>query len=236
MADYYPATARVLDARVPYEAGMRIVDALVACGLLDPADHEPIEIHDEWDMDRGRVVQICDPQATEGLAQLLSGDLVDALVGAGVAFMLFSDPGPEGDAGRCMDWRPGMQAPRWRDWASDGPLLSAHAWMEMRARCDGDGTRLRRELDAYFTDAFDAPRFDDPDAERCDAHGVTAIVTRSAGADAAPVVFVDTDDQLEGSSSCSPGPRIRINLNDNPVYEGVAWEAPLEDDADPLAA
>jgi len=235
MADYYPATARVLDTRISYEAGLRIVDALVACGLLDRTDHEPIEIYDEWEGDQGRVLQICDPQATNGLDQLTDSDLPDALMAAQMAFVLFSDPGPEGYAGRCMDWQPGWTAPRWRDWDASGPLLTSHTWAEIRGRCDGDGTRLCREVDAYFTDAFDQPGYDDPDAERCEAHGVTAIVTRSAGADGAPVVFVDTSDELEGGWS-SPGPRIRINLNDHPVYEGAAWEPPVEDDEQQLAA
>jgi hypothetical protein len=149
--------------------------------------------------------------------------------------MLFSDPGAEGYTGRCLDWQPDWPEPRWRDWDASGPLMSAAAWSDLRARCSGDGTRLRRELDAFFTEVFDNPTFEDPADERCDAHGVTAIVTRSAGCDGAPVVFVDTDDELDGDEG-SPGPRMRILLNDHPVHVGIDWEPPVEDDDEPLAA
>ncbi|SRR6266704_603742 len=46
-------------------------------------------------------------------------------------------------------------------------------------------------------------------------------VTRSAGADGAVVVFVDTDFEPDGSDD---GPGLRVVVNDEPVYEGVAYQ------------
>jgi hypothetical protein len=54
--------------------------------------------------------------------------------------------------------------------------------------------------------------------------GVTVTICPSAGLDGAPVVMVDTDESLEGADG-SPGPRIRIRLNDEPVFVGVPHEA-----------
>jgi len=62
----------------------------------------------------------------------------------------------------------------------------------------------------------------DANQQTIEALGVTVILTRSAGSDGAPVVFVDTSDDLEGPD----GPRIRVNVNDGEVYAGV----PLGDD------
>ena len=62
----------------------------------------------------------------------------------------------------------------------------------------------------------------DADQQTIQALGVTVILTRSAGSDGAPVVFVDTSDDLEGPD----GPRIRVNVNDGEVYVGI----PLGDD------
>lgn len=49
--------------------------------------------------------------------------------------------------------------------------------------------------------------------------GVTVTITTSAGSDKAPVVFVDTLEALDGPN----GPRIRIRLNDESVYEGEGY-------------
>jgi len=219
MGDYYAATARILDMPVPYEAGIRVVDALVASGLLDPADHEPYDAV-ELDEHAGLIVQLVNPEASDGLDQLTRAGLADALVVANLPFTLFEDPGPEGYAGRCLDWRPGWSEPRRRDWDTAGPLLCADNWTRLRSQCDGDGTRLRRALDDYFSEVFDQPSLQQPAAERCDAHGVTAVVTRSAGSDGAPVVFVDTDAALEGPA----GPLVRVHLNDAEIYVGVPYE------------
>ncbi len=57
--------------------------------------------------------------------------------------------------------------------------------------------------------------------------GVEVTITRSAGADNAPVVFVDSDP--ERIADGERGPRMRILLNDEPVYEGEPYlpaEAP----------
>lgn len=62
----------------------------------------------------------------------------------------------------------------------------------------------------------------DADQQTIEAFGVTVILTRSAGSDGAPVVFVDTSEDLEGPE----GPRIRVHVNDGDVYVGV----PLGDD------
>jgi hypothetical protein len=56
--------------------------------------------------------------------------------------------------------------------------------------------------------------------------GVKVTITRSAGADRAPVVFVDTDPDRVGDGE--RGPRMRILLNDEPVSEGEAY-LPLEE-------
>jgi hypothetical protein len=60
----------------------------------------------------------------------------------------------------------------------------------------------------------------DVDQQTITAFGVTVILTRSAGDDGAPVVFVDTSDDLEGPD----GPRIRVSVNDGEVYVGVPFE------------
>ncbi len=48
-------------------------------------------------------------------------------------------------------------------------------------------------------------------------HGVKVTITRSSATDAAPVVFVDTDESLEGPS----GPKIRVSVNDGEVFAGI---------------
>lgn len=65
-----------------------------------------------------------------------------------------------------------------------------------------------------------------PDETRAYADGVTVIVTRSAGHDDAVVVFVDTDPETIAEGDA--GPRIRILLNDEPVYLGVFYDAASE--------
>lgn len=59
-----------------------------------------------------------------------------------------------------------------------------------------------------------------PIAYKTRLYGVEVTVTRSAGEDGAPVIFVDTGDELERER----GPAIRIRLNDELVYEGVPYE------------
>jgi hypothetical protein len=56
--------------------------------------------------------------------------------------------------------------------------------------------------------------------------GVTTIVTRSAGADGAVVVFIDTDFEPGASDG---GPGLRVRINDDTTYAGVAYE-PREED------
>lgn len=51
------------------------------------------------------------------------------------------------------------------------------------------------------------------------AYGVRVTIVESAGADGATVVYVDTD--LEIVSEGSQGPRIRIRLNDDLVFDGT---------------
>jgi hypothetical protein len=69
-------------------------------------------------------------------------------------------------------------------------------------------TRAKLKAHAGATDA---------DQQTIEAFGVTVILTRSAGSDGAPVVFVDTSEDLEGPD----GPRIRVRVNDGPVYVGI---------------
>jgi hypothetical protein len=51
-----------------------------------------------------------------------------------------------------------------------------------------------------------------------EAYGITVTIDCSSATDGAPVVFIDTDESLE----CGEGPRIRVRLNDEPIYVGVA--------------
>lgn len=55
--------------------------------------------------------------------------------------------------------------------------------------------------------------------DRISAHGVTVTITRSAGADDAVVVYVDTEGLPDGPT----GPECRILLNDEPVYVGAEY-------------
>lgn len=53
------------------------------------------------------------------------------------------------------------------------------------------------------------------------AHNITVTITRSAGADNAPLVMVDTTEEIDSDD----GPLMRILLNDEPVWNGVAYVA-----------
>ena len=107
-----------------------------------------------------------------------------------------------------------------------------------RAANEDDAERLVELVEALDewrrTGGFDpwaAEPVDEDTGRAVQLLGVTARICRSAGADKAPVVFVDTDENLEGDTG-SPGPRIRIRLNDHAVYEGVPHvpaEEPLGD-------
>lgn len=66
------------------------------------------------------------------------------------------------------------------------------------------------------------------DETEIEAHGVTVTITTSAGTDGAPVVFIDTDEDLEGNIG-SPGPKIRVHLNDADLYIGVPHVMAEED-------
>lgn len=55
--------------------------------------------------------------------------------------------------------------------------------------------------------------------------GVEVTITTSDGPDGAVVVFIDTDFEPNGSDG---GPGLRVNINDDPTYEGVAHIAPVE--------
>jgi hypothetical protein len=72
-------------------------------------------------------------------------------------------------------------------------------------------TRAKLKTLAGAADAADADR------QTIGAFGVTVILTRSAGLDGAPVVFIDTDEDLEGAD----GPRVRVHVNDGEVYVGI---------------
>jgi hypothetical protein len=61
---------------------------------------------------------------------------------------------------------------------------------------------------------------DDADAEMT-FWGASVTITRSAGRDGAPVVFVDSDPEWIGDGA--RGPRMRILLKDEPVYEGEPY-------------
>lgn len=63
------------------------------------------------------------------------------------------------------------------------------------------------------------------DSVTVDHADVTVTITESAGQDGAPVVFVDTHEDLDAER----GPAIRILLNDEPVYVGKDYEP--EDEA-----
>jgi hypothetical protein len=53
-------------------------------------------------------------------------------------------------------------------------------------------------------------------------HGFTVTITRSAGPDGAVVIYVDGGTEPDIMPDGSP--RCRIRLNDEPVYEAVAFE------------
>jgi hypothetical protein len=57
--------------------------------------------------------------------------------------------------------------------------------------------------------------------------GVTVRVTDSAGVDGAVVVFIDTTFEPDASDG---GPGLRVLINDEPAYEGRAFEARDDDD------
>jgi hypothetical protein len=59
----------------------------------------------------------------------------------------------------------------------------------------------------------------DAGQQTIEAFGVSVILTRSAGRDGAPVVFIDTSEDLEGPD----GPRIRVRVNDGEVYAGIPY-------------
>ena len=62
-----------------------------------------------------------------------------------------------------------------------------------------------------------------PDFARARYLGVDVIIHPSAGSDGAPVVQIDTSEDLEGSIG-SPGPKIRVLINDDDTYVGVPYE------------
>jgi hypothetical protein len=228
MPECYQATARILDAPVRYEDGLRIIDALVKSDLLDPDDHTPCEPDSEYESGRSRILEFRVGDAVDGINQLVDAGLRDALVNAAIPFAIFDLPDRDGYAGRCVDWQPGWDEPRDRDWDVDGPLLSAARYRAILAHAGADGSALAAALRQYFTEVFDEPT-QAGEYERCSLRGVSSTITRSAGPDAAPVVFVDTTHALAGDVG-SPGPRIRIGLNDAPVYVGVDLESPDDDD------
>jgi hypothetical protein len=49
--------------------------------------------------------------------------------------------------------------------------------------------------------------------------GLTIIVDRSTASDRAPVVWIDTNERLGEEGPM--GPKIRVNVNDGEVFEGV---------------
>lgn len=68
------------------------------------------------------------------------------------------------------------------------------------------------------------------ESRSCSLHGFTATITRSAGTDQAVVVFIDgPDDEHEHESMPDGSPRVRIRLNDEPVYAPVPYEHPEEE-------
>jgi hypothetical protein len=58
-----------------------------------------------------------------------------------------------------------------------------------------------------------------------ESNRVKVWIHPSGGADGAIVVQLDTEFEPDASDG---GPGLRILLNDSDVYEGVAWEAPIE--------
>lgn len=65
------------------------------------------------------------------------------------------------------------------------------------------------------------------DEVTAELHGVRVIITRSGGGDGAIVVYIDGPD---GDADTMPdgSPRMRILLNDDPVYVGTPYE-PTDD-------
>lgn len=60
------------------------------------------------------------------------------------------------------------------------------------------------------------------------AHGVTVTITRSAGSDGAPVVFVDTNGAVPENQDEQPA--IRVYVNDDTVYVGAEFTSADEED------
>jgi hypothetical protein len=57
--------------------------------------------------------------------------------------------------------------------------------------------------------------------------GTEVTITKSAGADGAVVIFIDTDFEPDRGAwdGRSEGPGLRVNINDDPTFVGVPWEA-----------
>lgn len=170
--------------------------------------------------DGRRVLCLEDHMASGGLDQLHGTGLEDALIAAGMTFALHDEP-DYAHAGRIRDWRPGWETVRERSCDGDGALMTRRDLDRMLQAAGSNRTALLAVLDAFFADvtAQSQPPAHTPE-EVVEAAGVKVTLTRSGGLDRAPVVFVDTNDELEGDSG-SPGPRVRIWLNDAPVYVGV---------------
>lgn len=56
-------------------------------------------------------------------------------------------------------------------------------------------------------------------------NGVTVTITKSDGSDEAVLVWVETDFEPDGSDD---GPGLRVELNDNDIYEGVPYTPDME--------
>ena len=215
-ADHADAPAAVLAA---LERGELFLDGDPDCSD-DRIQHLP---------DGRRVLCLEDHMASGGLDQLNGSGLEDALIAAGLTFELYDEPTYD-YAGQIRDWRPGFDQVRERYRQAGGALMTRSDFDEILKVAGPDRSALHAAIEAFFADvtAEGQPSTAEPQ-EVVEAVGVTVTVTRSGGLDRAPVVFVDTSDALEGDLG-SPGPRIRILLNDHPVYVGVAWEPDDEDE------
>jgi len=221
MSDSLALTVLIYDWPAAHaDAPGDVLAALENGDLFD--DGQPICSHDRIDQlpDGRRVLHLEDHVASGGLRQLDRSGLEDALIAAGLAFELYDEP-DYAYAGRIRDWRPGWETVRERYRHDGGALMTQGDLDAIRDAAGSNHTALLAALDAFFADVTAQP---EPPAhtpeEVVEASGVKVTLTRSGGLDRAPIVFVDTYDELEGDSG-SPGPRVRILLNDHPVYIGV---------------
>jgi len=204
------------------DAPAEVLAALEQGGLFTADEPDCSEARVDVLADGRRVLHLEDHMASGGLRQLERSGLEEALMAAGMTFEAYDEP-DYASAGRIRDWRPGWEQVRERARDDGGALMNCYDLRTITAQAGSNRTALLAALHAFFADVTDEPEPVSPlttPEETVEALGVKVTLTRSEGLDRAPVVYVDTDEALEGAPG-SPGPRIRILLNEHEAYVGV---------------